>query len=225
MAKTAIEHVRATIIPTLDESKKVGVRFAIARYRHPIERTQQFHRFYNAPVCYSKPNRRMDHMSDERHAFRLGFILSEAFEILEKGFGVRVSLNLEDGFHEGEAVFLQPDDEMFLKALAQSIKRSENRNAVEVIDGLGDLNVVVNGYALELGVDMDEVDAEVAASNFTKPDENGNPIVNQCTEGCSDPSDCRTHHLIDPKQPVGKVLKGPNFMKPNMEQFVQEDSE
>lgn len=167
--------------------------------RHPQDRTHAFHMFYGAPVHEGRATRTFEYMTDQRVAFRAAFILSEAIELVEKGLGVKLSINIEDDFHEGEAIFMDPQGELFCASLAQSIGRASKRDLVEVVDALGDLNVVVNGFALELGVDMHVVDAEVCASNFTKSGDDGKPIIGDGTNG-----------------PVGKVLKGPNYMEPNL---------
>lgn len=172
----------------------------VLRYdRHPQDRTHAFHMFYDAPIHHGRPTMTFSYMSDQRVAFRAAFVLNEALELIEKGLGVKLTVNIEDDFHEGEAIFMDAQGEMFCKSLAQSIGRAGKRNILEVADALGDLNVVVNGFALELGVDMRIVDQEVCASNFTKPDEEGKPIIGDGTNG-----------------PVGKVLKGPNYMEPNL---------
>lgn len=172
---------------------------ALRYSHHPQERTLAFHRFYGQPIREELPDRTFSHMSDERVAFRAAFILNEALELIEKGLGVKMSVNIDDSFHEGEAVFMDAQSEMFCAALAQSIKKANKRDLFEVLDALGDENVVVNGFAVELGVDMRMVDQEVCASNFTKAGADGKPIIGDGTNGI-----------------VGKVLKGPNFMEPNL---------
>lgn len=177
-------------------------RRAIGYGLHPQERTLAFHHFFGAPVRSQRPDREFSHMSDERVAFRAAFILSEAFELLEKGLGLKLSLNIEDDAAEGEAVFLDVHGPEFCKLLAWHLSHGmgkDNRDLVEVADALGDLNVVVNGFAIELGIDMQVVDREVCASNFTKAGEDGLPIIGDGTNG-----------------PVGKVLKGPNFVEPQL---------
>lgn len=175
---------------------------ALRYNRHPQDRTLAFHRFYGAPVHTGRPDRQFSHMADQRVAFRAAFILSEAVELLEKGLGLKISINIEDDAAEGEAVFLDPHSPEFCKNLTWHLEHGMGRgkrDLVEVVDALGDLNVVVNGFAIELGVDMRIVDQEVCASNFTKADANGQPIIGDGTNG-----------------PVGKVLKGPNFKEPQL---------
>lgn len=70
---------------------------------------------------------------------------------------------------------------------------------VEVADGLADIVYVCFGYAIEMGIDLMTVLREVHASNMTKLDESGRPIFRE----------------------DGKVLKGPNYQKPNISVVIQ----
>lgn len=102
---------------------------------------------------------------------------------------------------------------------------------IETADGLADIKVIANGTALCFGIPMKLVDNEVFASNMSKLDVNGEPIVNQCPgqwdmddpmkarccnfwaqdQECTDDS-----HLIDPTQPRGKILKPETYVKANI---------
>lgn len=169
--------------------------------RHPQDRTHAFHLFYNAPVHHGRPTKTFEYMSDQRVAFRASFILSEVMELLAKGLGVdtRVTFVVEDEEGEEHRWTHLTDDADLCNCIQGAMRVSRKRDIIEVADALGDLNVVVNGFALELGLDMHVVDQEVCASNFTKADTDGKPIIGDGTTG-----------------PVGKVLKGPNFMEPNL---------
>ena len=83
-----------------------------------------------------------------------------------------------------------------LDEFAQAIK---NKDIVEVADSLTDILYVTYGAGIAFGIDLDKCFDEVQRSNMSKLDENGKPIFN---EG-------------------GKVLKGPNYFKPNLEKFVK----
>lgn len=171
---------------------------------HPQERTRVFHEIFGAPVHPDQPDSTFSHMDDQRVAFRVSFILSEAIEILEKGLGLDVTILIDGGSSTKEPYVAEGSDNAGLCAAvlgAMQDRGPESRNIIEVVDGLGDLNVVVNGFALELGANMRAVDQEVLASNMTKLAEDGTPIV-------ADGS--------DPKFPAGKILKGPRFMEPNI---------
>ena len=73
-----------------------------------------------------------------------------------------------------------------------------DKNLVEVADALTDLLYVVYGAGHAFGIDLDKCFAEVQRSNMSKLDINGKPIYNE----------------------NGKVMKGPNYSKPNLKQFL-----
>jgi len=75
----------------------------------------------------------------------------------------------------------------------------ENRDIKEVADALTDILYVTYGAGHAFGIDLDKCFDEVQRSNMSKLDENGKPIFNE----------------------YGKVLKGPNYFKPNLEKFVK----
>lgn len=77
---------------------------------------------------------------------------------------------------------------------------AEERDLVEMADGLADLIYVIHGFALELGVPLDDVVREVHESNMSKLGEDGQPIYNA----------------------DGKVLKGPNYVKPDIAWVLRE---
>lgn len=175
---------------------------------HPQERTQLFHEIFDAPIHDKTPDMAFSHMDNQRVAFRVAFIISEAFEILEKGLGLTVGLAINGGVPDGDSYYASSSDNAALTnvILAAMMDRGpEGRNVIEVVDGLGDLNVVVNGFALELGVNMRAIDQEVLASNLSKLGDDGTPIV-------ADGS--------DPKYPAGKILKGPKFIEPQIGQLL-----
>lgn len=81
---------------------------------------------------------------------------------------------------------------------------------VEAADALGDLRVVLNGMMCRWGLQhkMSEVFDEIMDSNESKLDENGEPIINGKNG----------HH--NPMLPPGKILKGPNYFKPNLKKVL-----
>lgn len=68
------------------------------------------------------------------------------------------------------------------------------RDIVEVADALADMLYIIHGTALEYGIDIDAVVAEVHRSNMSKLDADGKPIYRE----------------------DGKVMKGPNYFRPNI---------
>ena len=73
-----------------------------------------------------------------------------------------------------------------------------NKDIVEVADALTDLLYVVYGAGHSFGIDLDKCFEEVQRSNMSKLGEDGKPIYNE----------------------NGKVMKGPNYSKPNLKQFI-----
>ena len=74
----------------------------------------------------------------------------------------------------------------------------KEKDIIEVADALTDLLYVVYGAGHSFGIDLDKCFAEVQRSNLSKLDINGKPIYNE----------------------NGKVMKGPNYSKPNLKQFL-----
>ena len=73
-----------------------------------------------------------------------------------------------------------------------------NKDLLEVADALTDLLYVTYGAGHAFGINLDKCFDEVQNSNMSKLDENGKPIYNE----------------------HGKVMKGPNYFKPNLSKFV-----
>ena len=74
----------------------------------------------------------------------------------------------------------------------------ENKDLLEVADALTDILYVTYGAGHAFGIDLDKCFEEVQSSNMSKLDENRNPIYNES----------------------GKVMKGPNYFKPNLSKFI-----
>jgi NTP pyrophosphatase (non-canonical NTP hydrolase) len=74
--------------------------------------------------------------------------------------------------------------------------RYENKEAL--LKELADLVYVTYGFAAHVGWDLDEGVRRVHESNMSKLDENGQPIYRE----------------------DGKVLKGPNYLPPNLKDLV-----
>ena len=73
-----------------------------------------------------------------------------------------------------------------------------DKDIIEVADALTDLLYVIYGAGHSFGIDLDKCFAEVQRSNLSKLDIDGKPIYNE----------------------NGKVMKGPNYSKPNLKQFL-----
>ena len=73
-----------------------------------------------------------------------------------------------------------------------------NKDLLEVADALTDILYVTYGAGHAFGIDLDKCFEEVQNSNMSKLDENGKPIYNDS----------------------GKVMKGPNYFKPDLSKFI-----
>ena len=74
----------------------------------------------------------------------------------------------------------------------------EKKDIKEVADALTDILYVTYGAGHAFGINLDKCFEEVQNSNMSKLGEDGKPIYND----------------------KGKVMKGPNYFKPNLEKFV-----
>ena len=82
-----------------------------------------------------------------------------------------------------------------LEELTEAMK---NKDLLEVADALTDILYVTYGAGHAFGIDLDKCFNEVQSSNMSKLDKNGKPIYNDS----------------------GKVMKGPNYFKPNLSKFI-----
>ena len=80
------------------------------------------------------------------------------------------------------------------------LEAANNNDIVEVADALGDMLYILCGTIIEHGMQhkIDEIFNEIQNSNMSKLGEDGNPIYRK----------------------DGKVLKGPNYFKPNIRQIL-----
>ena len=100
---------------------------------------------------------------------------------------------LENNNHELRYELMKEENEEYLEA-------TKTNNLIEVADALGDMLYILCGTMIEHGMQdvMEEIFDEIHRSNMSKLDENGNPI-----------------YIED-----GKVIKGPNYFKPEIEKIL-----
>ena len=77
----------------------------------------------------------------------------------------------------------------------------DRKDLVEIADALTDILYVTYGAGHAFGINLDKCFDEVQNSNMSKLDVNGKPIYNE----------------------FGKVLKGPNYFKPNLRKFLEKN--
>ena len=83
-----------------------------------------------------------------------------------------------------------------LEELKDAIKKKDLK---ETIDALTDILYVTYGAGHAFGVNLDQCFNEVQNSNMRKLGSDGKPIYNE----------------------IGKVMKGPNYFKPDLSKFIK----
>ena len=140
----------------------------------PMELVQEFHRTYSMPIrSFDDPT-----LSYERLGMRMSLIAEEFAELVGAVYGKRARAIIETATAAAEAVAADDGE----------------RDVIEAADALADLIYVIYGMAIESGMDLDSVLAEVQASNLSKLMPDGSVKLRE----------------------DGKVLKGPNFFPPNV---------
>tara|TARA_B100001248_G_scaffold76978_1_gene55519 strand:- start:1148 stop:1519 length:372 start_codon:yes stop_codon:yes gene_type:complete len=100
------------------------------------------------------------------------------------------------GFPDNKITSLRYD---LIKEELDELKQAiEQKDIKEVADALTDILYVTYGAGHAFGINLDKCFEEVQNSNMSKLDSNGKPIYNE----------------------KGKVMKGPNYFKPNLNKFV-----
>ena len=83
-----------------------------------------------------------------------------------------------------------------LDELKQAISE---KNLIEVADALTDILYVTYGAGHAFGINLDKCFEEVQKSNMSKLGKDGKPIYNE----------------------LGKVMKGPDYFKPDLSKFIK----
>lgn len=112
------------------------------------------------------------------------------------GLGVSNELKADLGEKKNQLRFelMKEENEEYLEAV-------QNNDIVEIADALGDMLYILCGTILEHGLQykIEEVFDEIQRSNMSKLGEDGKPIYRE----------------------DGKVMKGPNYFKPNFEPILK----
>ena len=142
----------------------------------PEALVRRFHHVYGLPV-------QTDGASLERESLdmRMSLIAEEFAELVGAVYGQAARAEIESSYRRAVAA----DD--------------GTRDTVETADALADLIYVIYGMALETGIDLASVLAEVQRSNMSKLGADGKPVYRE----------------------DGKVLKGPDYFPPNVKAVLR----
>ena len=88
--------------------------------------------------------------------------------------------------------------DLIKEELNELTEEMNNKDLLEVADALTDILYVTYGAGHAFGINLDKCFEEVQNSNMSKLDDNGKPIYNE----------------------HGKVMKGPNYFKPDLKKFI-----
>ena len=142
----------------------------------PEALVRRFHHVYGLPI-------QTDGASLERESLdmRMSLIAEEFSELVGAVYGQAARAEIESSYRRA----VTADDGA--------------RDAVETADALADLIYVIYGMALETGIDLASVLAEVQRSNMSKLGADGKPVYRE----------------------DGKVLKGPGYFPPNVKAVLR----
>tara|TARA_B100000242_G_C43007404_1_gene468243 strand:- start:940 stop:1311 length:372 start_codon:yes stop_codon:yes gene_type:complete len=111
-----------------------------------------------------------------------------------KTFGQEIKEKAE--FPNNKITTLRYD--LIKEELSELKEAIDKKDIKEVADALTDILYVTYGAGHAFGIDLDKCFEEVQNSNMSKLGKDGKPIYNE----------------------QGKVMKGPNYFKPNLNKFV-----
>ena len=118
----------------------------------------------------------------------------EKVRIFMKTYGQEVKVKA--GFSDARTNKLRID--LIKEELDELTEAMQDENLLEVADALTDILYVTYGAGHAFGIDLDKCFEEVQNSNMSKLGDDGKPIYNE----------------------AGKVMKGPNYFKPDLSKFL-----
>lgn len=145
--------------------------------RVPEDLVRQFHETYDVPIVTTGAE-----VDIANVGMRMSLIAEEFAELVGSVYGIGARTAIEDAY----GVAVAADD--------------GTRDTVGTADALADLVYVAYGMALETGIPLSDVLAEVQASNLSKLGADGQVI----------------------RRADGKVLKGPDFTEPDIARVLAE---
>jgi len=122
----------------------------------------------------------------------------DAVKLFHTTYGLGVSNEMKGDIGEQKSMLrfelMKEENEEYLEAV-------KNNDIVEIADALGDMLYILCGTILEHGLQhkIESVFDEIQRSNMSKLGEDGKPIYRE----------------------DGKVMKGPNYFKPNFEEILK----
>ena len=119
----------------------------------------------------------------------------EDVKIFMETFGQMV--RTKPKFPDGKTMQLRY--ELIKEELNELEEAMKTKNLKEIADALTDILYVTYGAGYAYGINLDKCFKEVQRANMSKLGNDGKPIYNE----------------------KGKVMKGPNYLEPNLKQFIE----
>lgn len=160
----------------------------IKNKRTSNEIVREFYAAFREPIHEGAPSASESVISQERLELKISLIMEEMAELLGAAFNDKLAQDFE---------------QFWSNAKSQGMLNNPKRDIVEMFDAVVDLDVVLNGLAIETGMPVESGLLEVHNSNMTKL-VNDEAIRSDGTDG----------------YPKGKILKGPDYVAPNLKQVL-----
>ena len=162
-------------------------------YSHSLELVREFHETFDLPVA-----RQPNVSTVAQRKLRVALIAEELGELCQ-ALGVSLDITVLPVTSSSTAKEGVVNGMQLTKYVGSYCHQDEGVDLVEAADALGDLDYVVQGSNLVFGFPAGPILEEIHASNMSKLGEDGKPIYAE----------------------NGKVLKGPNYHKPNVMHLLQ----
>lgn len=151
----------------------------------PNEIVREFYGAFGEPIHGGVPSAAPEVISDERLQLKLALIIEEVSELLDATYSEAVGEKIRTAWQS---------------AIDAGLTANPTRDLVEMFDAVLDIDVVVNGLAIETNMPVVDGLAEVHRGNMSKLAEDGSAIRSDGTDG----------------YPLNKILKGPNYVAPDL---------
>jgi len=172
--------------------------FNVSNFKTSNDKVREFYEGFNQQEFVSEgpASLKPENISEDRLHLKMTLIAEEFAELVEAVYGHEAGAIIEEGWLKAQ----KADD--------------GTRDVVEAADALGDLVYVIEGLNIEAGIPADKIFDEIHASNMSKLDDEGNPVL----------SDGVTPAKHDGKvKPFGKILKGDNYFDPDLEAIINNE--
>lgn len=163
----------------------------------PNEVVREFYRAFEEPIREGAPSASPEVMSDERLELKIALIVEEVSELLDATYNDSVGKLFRNAWKH---------------AVKTGMTNNPKRDFVEMFDAAIDIDVVVNGLAIETNMPVAAGHKEVLRGNMSKLGPDGKPLR---SDGVTPASDGEV-------KPKGKIIKGPNYVAPDLLKVLRE---